>query len=319
MAKLCYYSVFGIKIPRTKREIMLHVMSLNFILLCKCSYYVMYAPIRSAVCRGVGSLHSCSWSVTFPHLYRWLTWLCHEQSSTFYGWLFDIRYLDIHNPQDQLALQKDLDILEQWANKWGMQFNPGKCNILSISRSTPLQRFYSLFGTALQNVHEARYLGINMSDDFQWGSHIRSIADKSSSTLGLLKRNLSKCPQKLREQAYISLIRSRLEYCAAVWDPYLIKDINILDGIQRRAARFVIQDHSRFNSLSSLLKDLNWAPLKDRRRDNRQAMLFKIVKCNMPVQVDTILLTVDPRTRHHYTFKFRHILSHAAQYKHSVL
>jgi len=149
---------------------------------------------------------------------------------------------------------------EQWANKWGMQFNPSKCNILSISRSIPLHRFYSKCGTILQNVHEARYLGINLNEDLQWANHIQSIAAKSSSTLGLLKRNLSKCPQKLREQAYISLIRSRLEYCAAVWDPYLI-----LEGIQRRAARFVIQDHSRFTT-TSLLKDLNWAPLKDRRR-----------------------------------------------------
>ena len=57
---------------------------------------------------------------------------------------------------------------------------------------------------------------------------------------------------------------------------------------QPRAARFVIQDHSRFTSVSSLLKDLNWAPLKDRRRDIRLAMLFKIVKCNMPVQADDI-------------------------------
>ena len=76
----------------------------------------------------------------------------------------------------------------------------------------------------------------------------------------------------------------RLEYCAAVWDPYLIKDINTLESIQRRAARFVIQDHSRLTSVSSLLKDLNWAPLKDCRQDIWLAMLFKIVKCNMPVQ-----------------------------------
>ena len=96
-----------------------------------------------------------------------------------------------------------------------------------------------------------------------------------------------------------SLHFAPLEYCAAVWDPYLTKDINTLENIQRRAARFIIQDHSRFTSVSSLLRDLNWAPLKDRRRDIRLAMLFKIVKCNMPVQADDILLLADPRTRHH--------------------
>jgi len=90
-----------------------------------------------------------------------------------------------------------------------------------------------------------------------------------------------------------------------------------LEGIQRRAARFVIQDHSRFTSVSLLLKDLNWAPLKDRRRDIRLAMLFKIVKCNMPAQAEDILLPADPRTRHHHSFKFKHIQSHTIQYRHS--
>jgi len=70
-------------------------------------------------------------------------------------------------------------------------------------------------------------------------------------------------------------------------------------------------------NISSLLKDLNWAPLKDRRRDIRLAMLFNIVKYNMPVQADAILLPADPRTRHHRSFKFKHILSNTAQYKHS--
>ena len=76
-----------------------------------------------------------------------------------------------------------------------------------------------------------------------------------------------------------------------------------LEGNQRRAARFVIHDYSRFTSVSSLLKDLNWAPLKDRRRDIqdiRLAMLFKIVKCNMPVQADDILLPADHNHNHNH-------------------
>ena len=104
-------------------------------------------------------------------------------------------YREIHNLEDQLALQKDLDILEQWANKWGMQFNPAKCNILSISRSTLLHRFCSLCGTVglLQNVDEARYLGINLSKDLQWGNHIQSIVAKSSSSLGSFEEKSEIC------------------------------------------------------------------------------------------------------------------------------
>ena len=46
-------------------------------------------------------------------------------------------------------------------------------------------------------------------------------------------------------------------------------------------------------------------------------MLFKIVKCNMPVEADAVLLPADTRTRSHHSFKFKHIESHTAQYKHS--
>ena len=61
---------------------------------------------------------------------------------------------------------------------------------------------------------------------------------KANSTLGLLRRNLHHCPEKLRELAYISLVRSRLEYCAAVWDPHKITDQLALESVQRRVARF---------------------------------------------------------------------------------
>ena len=39
--------------------------------------------------------------------------------------------------------------------------------------------------------------------------------------------------------AYLSLVRPHLEYAAAAWDPYIAKDIQQLERVQRRAARFV--------------------------------------------------------------------------------
>ena len=39
-------------------------------------------------------------------------------------------YRNIKNKEDQIALQKDLYLLENWGNTWGMRFNAAKCNIL---------------------------------------------------------------------------------------------------------------------------------------------------------------------------------------------
>ena len=44
-------------------------------------------------------------------------------------------YRNIKNKEDQIALQKDLNLLENWGNTWGMCFNAAKCNIMRVSRT----------------------------------------------------------------------------------------------------------------------------------------------------------------------------------------
>ena len=46
----------------------------------------------------------------------------------------------------------------------------------------------------------------------------------------------------LKELTYTSLVRSILEYSSTVWDPFYQKDIDRLERVQRRAARFVFND-----------------------------------------------------------------------------
>jgi len=43
--------------------------------------------------------------------------------------------------------------------------------------------------------------------------------------------------------AYLSLVRSAIEYGTTVWDPYLQQDINPLDRVQRAGARFITGDY----------------------------------------------------------------------------
>ena len=61
-------------------------------------------------------------------------------------------------------MQRDLDALMDWGSTWGMKFNAKKCNIMRVSRSRkPLQHFYSLGNEILQEVSDAKYLGIQIA------------------------------------------------------------------------------------------------------------------------------------------------------------
>ena len=94
---------------------------------------------------------------------------------------------------------------------------------------------------------------------------------RANSTLGFLRRNLRRCPVKLKETAYITLVRSTLEYAAPVWDPHLARDCDLLAKIQRKSARFVKGDHRTTSSVTKMMHDLGWRDLSDRRRDLMQA------------------------------------------------
>ena len=187
-------------------------------------------------------------------------------------------YRNIKTADDQKQLQDDLSKLEDWAHKWGMRFNATKCYLMIISRSkSPWKHNYTLDNHTLEQVSDNPYLGITISDNLKWHSHISKTTKKANSILGFIRRNLRQCHSSLKETAYKSLIRSILDYSAVVWDPYLKGDIQNIENIQRRAARFVKNDYSKTSSVTSMLRDLKWQPLAERRRDQRLCLLLKII------------------------------------------
>ena len=83
--------------------------------------------------------------------------------------------------------------------------------------SKPLQHFYNLGNENLQEVSDAKYLSTQIDDKLEWNKPISTVVARGQSKLASLNRNLKGCPKKLRDTAYISLIRPALEYSCSVW------------------------------------------------------------------------------------------------------
>ena len=87
----------------------------------------------------------------------------------------------------------------------------------------------------LSQVNSVKYLGIQLTTDLSWSTHINNICSKARK-LGLMCHQFHLCRPETALKLYIAFIWFHLEYASAVWDTYLIKDI---EQVQRIALKNV--------------------------------------------------------------------------------
>ena len=172
-------------------------------------------------------------------------------------------------------LKKDLDTLQRWEQTWLMEFNPDKCEVINITnKRSHVYHDYNIHGKILAHVTHAKYLGLTFSTNMTWNKHIDIITKKANSTCAFLRRNISSCSKKVKAQCYTTLVRPNVEYAATIWDPYTKQNIDKLEQVQRRAARFVNGDYSTYSSVSKMIKDLNWPLLHQLRQNMKLIMMY---------------------------------------------
>ena len=143
-----------------------------------------------------------------------------------------VLYRNIHSLQDCLTLQEDFTSLGQWETHWQMKFNVAKCHSMRVTRHQHHKQIlfnYSLHNQTFENVLSAKYLGITITDNMDWGQHVSDISSKATKTLGFLRRNLAFAPRSTKEVAYKTLIRPKLGYAAPIWSPHLKLQINQIE------------------------------------------------------------------------------------------
>ena len=115
----------------------------------------------------------------------------------------------------------------------------------------------------LNEVPYTKYLGVFIDKKLTWSNYIDHITSKANKVLAFLQRNLLSCPMYVKINCYKTFVQPILDYCSTVWSPYTICNINKIEAIQRRAARFVFKDFGRLSSVTSMLCKLSWPTLQE--------------------------------------------------------
>lgn len=181
----------------------------------------------------------------------------------------------ISDQDDIEIMRNDLDKIFQWSVDWQMSFNTDKCTVIHMGKNNN-EAEYKMGDKILKKSTVERDLGVLIDCSGKASEQCALAAKKANAVLGMIKRNISFKSKDNIVRLYKSLVRPRLEYCVQAWCPYVRKDVEMLEKVQRRATK-MIEGYGNLKYEDRLMKT-GLISLEKRRARGDLIQVFKIIK-----------------------------------------
>ena len=202
----------------------------------------------------------------------------------------------ISNVKDKNNLQEDLNNIIKWSDANNMVLNNNKFELVNfrlnnenqnqkiLINSLPFNESFFTYeasnGIEIHPSANVRDLGIIMDRKLNFDAQINNIASRAKQTSAWILSVFYTRDQHTMLFLFNSLVRPKLEYCDAIWNPYQIKHINKIEGVQRFFT-------SRISGMRDIgywerLNCLNLMSLQRRRERNIIILLWKIKNKTIP-------------------------------------
>ena len=183
--------------------------------------------------------------------------------STIYLFADDTKFFLDVSQSNTIDLQHDLNAVTEWCKTWKISLNLNKCSYMRYSSiSTPsITSPYVIEHQPIPEQQTIRDLGITITSNLSFHDHYKNICSKAYGSLNLIRRTFHMQSTSIvtKRNLYVTLVRSKLTYCSQLWRPRLLKDIIMLETVQKRSTKFILHDYT--SDYKSRLIQLNLLPL----------------------------------------------------------
>ena len=138
----------------------------------------------------------------------------------------------VDREEDCRKLQDELNKLQQWSLDWQMLFNMDKCKVIHLG-SGNFHYDYKMGDRYLKKVDSEKDLGVYIHSSLSPSLQIAESVKKANQVLGQLLRSVMYRDKFHFVRLYQQRVRCHLEQIVQVWSPWLVKDIDLIENVQR--------------------------------------------------------------------------------------
>ena len=181
---------------------------------------------------------------------------------------------------DPEELQCSINSMQNWLQNRQLTPAPHKSFILSIKKShnKTLDNIYTMNNITVKPTNFIKDLGIIITSDLKWNQHIDYIYNQASVRSYQILKSFKTSKVWTLIKLYTTYVRPKLEYNSSLWSPYLEKDKQRIERVQKQFTRKTcFRCGIFFSSYKERLNKLNLESLEERRIKFDLILTFKII------------------------------------------
>jgi hypothetical protein len=180
----------------------------------------------------------------------------------------------VRNDRDREVQQESLNKMTEWARVWGMSFNIKKCMVMHYGQRNQNNDYY-MDGEKLKATREERDIGVLASNTLKPEAQGAKAARTASTVLSQLSRAFHFRDRHTFIRLYTQYVLPHLEFAIQAWSPWLEKDKETLEKLQRRAVGMVSGLKGR--TYEERPEELDMTTLEEGRHQLDMIQTFKII------------------------------------------